>query len=57
MNYDFEQTIFGNGLNEYLSTVIVAFINLLGSILLVPLVKSCSRKLLLSMSALLMSSD
>lgn len=45
---------FGNGLNEYLSTVIVAFINLLGSILLVPLVKSCSRKLLLSMSALLM---
>lgn len=45
---------FGSNMNEYLSSVIIAFIHLLGSLLFIPLVKRFSRKLLLVLSSLVM---
>eukprot|EP00091_Calanus_sinicus_P011843 TRINITY_DN2672_c0_g1_i2.p1 TRINITY_DN2672_c0_g1~~TRINITY_DN2672_c0_g1_i2.p1 ORF type:complete len:586 (-),score=108.96 TRINITY_DN2672_c0_g1_i2:152-1909(-) len=45
---------FGGNMNEYLSAVIIAFISLIGSLLYVPMVKRCSRKMLLIMSSLVM---
>merc|ERR1719232_2261913 len=44
----------GSSINEYISAVILAFIHLVGSLLLIALVKKMSRKLLLSVSSLVM---
>jgi len=46
--------LFGGTMNEYLSTVIIAFISLVGSILFIPLVHRCSRKILLVFSSTMM---
>jgi len=45
---------FGGNMNEYLSAVIIAFINLIGALLFIPMVKKCSRKMLLILSASVM---
>jgi len=45
---------FGGNMNEYLSAVIIAFINLIGALLFIPMVKRCSRKMLLTFSSMLM---
>jgi len=45
---------FGGEMNEYLSAVIIAFINLIGSLLFIPLVKRFSRKMLLILSSFVM---
>merc|ERR1712186_130529 len=45
----------GSSINEYISAVILAFIHLVGSLLFIALVKKLSRKLLLSVSALVMA--
>ena len=44
----------GSHINEYISAVIIAFTHLLGSLIFIPLVKKVSRKLLLSVSSLVM---
>merc|ERR1719245_2754434 len=44
----------GTSINEYISAVILAFIHLVGSLLFIALVKKMSRKLLLSLSSLVM---
>merc|ERR1712038_1781164 len=44
----------GTSINEYISAVILAFIHLVGSLLFIALVKKLSRKLLLSLSSLVM---
>jgi len=44
----------GSSINEYISAVILAFIHLVGSLLFIALVKKMSRKLLLSLSSLVM---
>merc|ERR1712241_1049459 len=44
----------GSSINEYISAVILAFIHLVGSLLFIALVKKLSRKLLLSISSLMM---
>merc|ERR1711910_47363 len=44
----------GSHINEYISAVIIAFIHLVGSLLFIALVKKMSRKLLLSLSSLVM---
>merc|ERR1711981_1516512 len=44
----------GSSINEYISAVILAFIHLVGSLLFIALVKKLSRKLLLSISSLVM---
>merc|ERR1712158_82719 len=44
----------GTSINEYISAVILAFIHLVGSLLFIALVKKLSRKLLLSISSLVM---
>ena len=48
---------FGGNMNEYLSAVIIAFINLIGSLLYIPLVKRCSRKMLLILSSFVMGTS
>jgi len=45
---------FGGHMNEYLSAVIISFINLIGALLFIPMVKRCSRKMLLTVSSLVM---
>jgi len=45
---------FGSNMNEYLSSVMIAFIHLIGSLFFIPLVKRFSRKLLLVLSSLVM---
>jgi len=44
----------GTHVNEYVSAVIIAFIHLIGSLIFIPLVKKTSRKMLLSVSSLVM---
>merc|ERR1711994_880463 len=44
----------GTHVNEYVSAVIIAFIHLVGSLIFIPLVKKTSRKMLLSVSSLVM---
>jgi len=44
----------GSHVNEYISAVIIAFIHLVGSLIFIALVKKTSRKLLLSISSLVM---
>merc|ERR1711971_1437403 len=44
----------GSHVNEYISAVIIAFIHLVGSLIFIPLIKKTSRKLLLSISSLVM---
>jgi len=44
----------GSSINEYISAVILAFIHLIGSLLFIALVKKMSRKMLLSLSSLVM---
>jgi len=44
----------GSHINEYISAVIIAFIHLIGSLLFIALVKKVSRKMLLSISSLVM---
>lgn len=44
----------GSHVNEYISAVIIAFIHLVGSLMFIPLIKKTSRKLLLSISSLVM---
>jgi len=48
---------FGGNMNEYLSAVIIAFINLIGSLLYIPMVKRCSRKMLLILSSFVMGTS
>ena len=51
---DFFQKTGSSSINEYISAVILAFIHLVGSLLFIALVKKLSRKLLLSISSLVM---
>ena len=44
----------GSHINEYISAVIIAFIHLVGSLLFIAFVKKMSRKLLLTLSSLVM---
>lgn len=44
----------GSHVNEYITAVIIAFTHLIGSLIFIPLVKKISRKLLLSVSSLVM---
>jgi len=44
----------GSHINEYITAVIIAFTHLIGSLIFIPLVKKISRKLLLTVSSLVM---